>query len=583
MARRRDVAVAAAVVLLPLAVLVVRVALDGAPSPAGDVGLIEVRVRDVGLGGNLPLLGSYSRFGFNQPGPLLLYLFAPFYRLAGGRFWGIEVGALVLQGAPLVLVLGVARRRASRLGLAGATAVLAVFVHGLGPRWLADPWEPHVLVPAALALLVVAFDAVAGRVWALPLAAALAVAVGQPYASMLPFAAAMGAWATAGVAWHAWRGGPDRNRDRDRRRGAVLASVVAVGIVAVLWAPPIVEQLTRRPGNLARMADTLGGDDPKLGFADGWRTVALELSAAATWFGRPQRLAGLTGAVDLSVAPAVPVGAVALAVAGAVAAVRRRTTALLLCATTLVGLLAATFAMSRLIGPVFAWIPQWLRLIGVATVLSVGAVVLTSVPRRPALERVAIALLGAAAVGASVLTVTDAVGAWREPDPVRDAVLRLAVAGADAVRARSTDDRPVLARSRVDSPQLFGGEDVAPEVLVLVLEKRGIDTVVDAALANKFGPRRAQPRPARLELRIVDAAAPPPPGFTTVATADPMGAAGRARRRRILEAAGLAGDASDATVTRAIAADPTLRRRLLALRDLPARPRLALVLGPAGS
>ena len=105
--------------LLPLAVVVVRVLLDPVPSPAGDVGLIEVRVRDVGPGPHLPLLGSYSRFGFSQPGPLLLYVLAVPYRLLGGRFAGIEVGAVVLAGLSLVAVLGVARRRAGLLGLVG--------------------------------------------------------------------------------------------------------------------------------------------------------------------------------------------------------------------------------------------------------------------------------------------------------------------------------------------------------------------------------------------------------------------------------------------------------------------------------
>jgi hypothetical protein len=60
-----------------------------------------------------------------------------------------------------------------------------------------------------------------------------------------------------------------------------------------------------------------------------------------------------------------------------------------------------------------------------------------------------------------------------------------------------------------------------------------------------------------------------------------MGGSARARRGRLLVAAGLPADADDRTVTRAIAADPALRGPLAALRDLPARPRLALLLGPA--
>jgi hypothetical protein len=585
---RRDLALAAAiaVVLAPLVVLAVRVAVDGAPAPAGDVGLIELRVRDVG-GGHTPLLGSYSRFGFNQPGPLLLDVLAVPYRLLGGRFSGIEVGAVALNAVALVLVLLVAHRRGGRVALAGTAAVLAVFVHGCGPRWLADPWEPHVLVAPGLALLVVAFDAVAGRPWALPVAGALASLLAQATGTLLPFAVAMGGWAVVGVVVVGLAAARARSQGAgppvERRRVAVAVGVT-VAVVFVLWAPPLLEQLTHRPGNLTVMYRTLARGGPKLGLGDGWRAVALELSHRATWLGNEQRFVGLSGAVDVRAAPVVPVGAVALVVVGVAVAWRRRRAAALLVATVAVALIASTFAMSRLIGPVFAWIPQWLRLLGVATWLAVFAGVVALVP--PAVRRraaaVAVPVLAAVAVVASGVTAVAAAGDWREPDPIRDAVLHLAPAAAAAV---SGAPAPVLVRSRLDTGQVFGGDDVAAEVLVLALERRGVATVVDADLANKFGPDRAHPARAVTGLLLVDADADAAAGAGTgdrlLATADAMRPADRRRRARLLAAAGLPTTATDAEVTRAIAADPSLRPRLLPLRELPLRPRIALLLAPA--
>lgn len=63
-----------AVVLLPLAVFAVRVLANGWPNAGGDRALIELRTRDVGV--HTPLLGSYSRYGFNHPGPLWFYVLA---------------------------------------------------------------------------------------------------------------------------------------------------------------------------------------------------------------------------------------------------------------------------------------------------------------------------------------------------------------------------------------------------------------------------------------------------------------------------------------------------------------------------
>ncbi|MDQ3106714.1 MAG: hypothetical protein M3Q68_02790, partial [Actinomycetota bacterium] len=422
-------------------------------------------------------------------------------------------------------------------------------------------WEPHVLVAPGAALLVLAFDVVAGRAWSLPLVAVASTIIAQAWATMLPFAVAMGLWAAAGAAVRAWR-------DAGFRRTLRWSLLASVGVLGILWAPPIVEQLRHEPGNLRAMATTLNEPGTKLGLADAWRAVAGELGHRATWLGFEQPLDGPSTRVDLGAAPAVPIGALLLVVVTAVALVRRQWTLALLGLTSTVAAASAVVALSRLIGPVFLWIPQWLRLIGLGAALTVGAAVSSALPRVVA-RRLLVPAAAAVLAAATVVSVIEIVGDWREDDPLRDAVLALASPGARSVPGTE----PVLVRSRVDANLAFGGDDVAIEILVLGLERQGVSTVVDAVDANRFGPQRAHADRARRELRLVAAGADLPAGFTSVATVDPLGAAGRQARRRVLVDAGLPGDATDREFLQAVAGDRTLLRfadRLQAHPDLPA-------------
>jgi hypothetical protein len=567
---RRPWLLAGGIVLAPLAVLAVVVLVEGARAPAGDVALIELRVRDVGTS-RTPLLGSYSRFGYNQPGPALLWVLAVPYRLLGARYAGLEVGALLLTALSLAAVLWVAWRRAGALGTGGAALVLALWVRGVGPGWLVDPWEPHVLAPVALAVLVLAADVVAGRrAWSLPLVAAGASFIAQSWGTMLAFAVVLGGWSAVAVLVAAWR-------RPDERRVAVRSLLVSAAVVLVLWAPALVEQARSSPGNLVAMWRALGEPSETLGATDAWRAVAVELGPRPTWLGFPQSLEVFAATVDLDGAPVVPAGGLLLAAALVVAVARRWRGPALFATTVVLGVAAAWWSMDRLIPPLFLWIPQWLGVLGAGAALAVGAVaaraVVDRVGDRPVLP---LGLLALAAV-ASGWACVDAVGDWRRPDPLRDAVAE--VAGAAALDG---DDGPVLARSRLDVRQVLGDQDVALEVLVAALERRGLEVVVERDAANRFGPERARPERAGAELRLVAATPdePPPDGFEVVATADPLQPAERAGRERVLARAGLPPDAPTRDVLLAAAADRSLAAELRRYPDLPV---VVLLRGPAGA
>ena len=532
--RRRPPAavVAGAALALPLVVLLVRALVDRDPSPAGDVSLIELRTRDVGTAHN-PTLGSYGRYGFNHPGPLWFDVLALPYRLTGQ----LEAGVLLVGLLSVAAIVWVAHRYDRLWWAAFLTAVL---VWGAGPSFVADPWEPHGLLLPCAALLVLTIDAVLGRAWTLPLVVAVACVLGAAQATLLPFAIAMGA--TALVRARAWK--------------PVAASAA---IALVLWSPTIWQQWTGEPTNVTQLLEAPGdsGEDA-LGLAGGWDAVALQLGHRAPWLGWSTPTEALSPTVDLGAAPLVPLGAVALLLV----LWRRRSP---VAVVVLVGVVAGVVSLGQLLGPVFVWIPQWTRVLGFGCWLAVGWALLPRPPKP--------VLAGALAV-VTVLAVRDAATYRPTDDVVGDAVRRLVHELPDV------GGEPILVSSTAGADLVFGGTAAGLEVLVLELEKRGAETVVDARLADKYGPRRAQgARAGGREVLLVDAdRGDRPPGFESVGLVDPLPPERRDARDRALRALGLPPDATTADVVRAVAGDPSLRgaaERLLAIENVP---RLELLL-----
>ena len=133
------VAIGIATLAIPF-VAIVAIALTRPWAPASDLALMELRTHDVG-GPHTPLIGAYSRFGWNHPGPLGFWLLALPYRLAGARPVGMLVGTAVLHAAAVAGCLVLARRRGG-WGLCGLVALgLAVIIRGDGAGFLVQFWN----------------------------------------------------------------------------------------------------------------------------------------------------------------------------------------------------------------------------------------------------------------------------------------------------------------------------------------------------------------------------------------------------------------------------------------------------------
>lgn len=209
----------------------------------------------------------------HHPGPLEMYVLAPFSHLGSASTAATTVAVVVFNGA-ILLGFGLALRR---LGgdVAGAFGLLAggLVIWSIGGDATASVWNPYIAaLPFALLLTLTAATA-AGHRKLLPWVLAVGSFVVQAHLGYLGLGGLLMAWAVATVACDAWR-------DPSVRSDAVRVGAWSAGVVAVLWAPPIVQQFTGQPGNLAQIVRSAAASGEP---GAGWGGLAQLASAV----GRP--------------------------------------------------------------------------------------------------------------------------------------------------------------------------------------------------------------------------------------------------------------------------------------------------------
>lgn len=271
-------AVAASVLaLLPVFVLLVtRAGRDYLPH--GDIAIIDLRVRDL-VAGDFPLLGAYSRYGWNHPGPMFFFVLAPLSALAGGAAWATMVGGALLQAVAIALSARLAWRRGGLLLLLLVLAAITLATHAIGARILLDAWNPHVAVPFLALFVLQVWSVTLGDRWQLVGAAVVGTFLVQTHVGYIPLVAAGAAYAVVLTV-------VDQRRHKKMwapwRRPAIVAAAVGV----VLWIPTVVEELTTDPGNLTRLARyARSSADAGVGFADGAGLLAAEFRIPPPWLG----------------------------------------------------------------------------------------------------------------------------------------------------------------------------------------------------------------------------------------------------------------------------------------------------------
>ncbi|MCU1498268.1 MAG: hypothetical protein JWM47_2221 [Acidimicrobiales bacterium] len=449
----------------------------------GDWASIDLRIRQVGTA-DTPLVGPYSTHRWAHPGPLLYWLAAPLHRLSGGSpqsmFW---TAALVNLAALAVL----ARVAAKRLGPGFAVAVLlfaSLAAHGLGPGRIVDLWNPLLPLFPLLATCALAWSGATGQRRHGTAAVVMAAAVGQAHVGMAPVLAVVGAWA---VAWWCLVQRHDERRDAGEDAGEDAGAptrwrrplLVAAVVSAVLWIPPLIDQVWG-VGNLRRLAAYfVHGTGTSVGLGRGLGLAGRYVRPDGPWMGgrEPAAFASVVGSGPL------PVFVLAAVLTGLAWLAWRRGDRLTAAGTSqaLALLVASGFIAARIEEPVFDYLVKWLIIISAWCWLWVAwglwSLVRPHVPARALRARVPVAVLGVVLVG-----LWSVPAALEVPVPaVRDAPAVAALR--TRLEARIDRDRVVHIEHRGDDlGQLASG-------LIYWLWRDGYRVVsTDGALGLKYGP-----------------------------------------------------------------------------------------------
>jgi hypothetical protein len=460
-----------------------RAALELVWRPSGDWAVLTMRVEDVGR--HTPLVGPYSRFGWNHPGPLMYWLLAFPYHLFGDRPEALLAAAATLNALTVAALSAVAWRR-GRLPLVALTmAATAILIHAMGPAMIRDPWNPFItLLPLALTVFLV-WSVIEGDFWMWPPLAFLVSFELQSHIGYLPMLAMLGVSVFA-IAWRRKSFNtllPTSTKQRWWVLG--LSSAVVIGC----WLPVLLDQVAGT-GNLGAIAHYFltNGDSPA-GFGTAFHVAADQLRfPSAPWLGRSE-LAGLDGALLGSglAALVVPI----LSMAGSLwLAVRMRVLAalrlqLVVIATALGGLIAT----ARVTGPLFDWVVRWWWVIASLWWLSIIWVLWSVLYERitsQSMQRIATGLL---AVVATVVTlaatgpITSATSSTPPPSPstgiVLDGFLQQTL---DALQGSG----PLLVVTTGSVRGDYG------DALRLQLERAGIQVVAESNMISHLGPQRSE-------------------------------------------------------------------------------------------
>lgn len=259
-----------------------------------DTALVELRTSDV-FSDDPPLVGSYERFGGNQPGPWLFYLLAPGQELLGAA--GAALTTLVVGWLCAAGTVAVARRLGGTPLMLLAGGFTLVLLAGRGLDQLANPWEPMI---SLLALWLVSFLLWAycdGRFEVLPALAALVVVLATIWVFLAPVLLVCSLLAIGATVAHGWWARRDSDPATGRRlgRNVALASIVVV----LLALPLLAEQVSGDPGNLTQLMDVADRSAAgRAGFSTGWTVATQQLDPWPVWAGDELAL-GIDGTADL--------------------------------------------------------------------------------------------------------------------------------------------------------------------------------------------------------------------------------------------------------------------------------------------
>ena len=439
----------------------------------GDGATLELRVLHAAHGGQL--LGAYSRFYWNHPGPAFFYLALPVYEAFHERGPALNLFMLVVNAIAAIAIVLLARRLRGDPFAWLVAALLAIAELVAIPFVQTGEWNP---VSPMFPLVLLSFLGAAlacGQIEMLPAFTFVASVIVQTHIGYVPEVAAVAGVAAAGGLWHlaprshgAWR--------HPHRKERWIAVSTAAALV-VCWSLPLYESVRHRPGNLKLLAEFFAAPHPA---EHTW-----ELVLATVFQGLSVVPAAIAQTWRIAVPPpgpligeAITLGELAL-VAGALSAAWRwhDTTLGVFAAIALAEIVAAVAAVRGIRGEVLPYLVLWIAIPGLMAMVA-GAAWLTPQTGRGGSVTIA---FGAVALVLALIAPVPRAPIVRD----RDAAAEQLAHDVQAALAAHHVDRPVV---RIASHYMW------PSVAAIVLHlyKQRVPIFVERAWAFMFGTRLAE-------------------------------------------------------------------------------------------
>jgi hypothetical protein len=342
--------VVAGLLVAPLLIGIVAALLRDQPL-ISDFALIDLRTRDVGSD-RTPLVGPYSRFLWNHPGPLMFWVMRPFQLLFGGGTGAIPAAVGVIGALTVTTVAWGARRVAGRRGLLLVGLFVALLCHSLGDQLL-SPWNPWIAVLPFVLVALATWAVMLSDLRFLPILVLAASFVVQSHVGYGVVVAALCVLAAGTALTRAGR--------REAWRPLAGWGAVALGVGLLVWSGPIVEQLTTDPGNMTQVIEHFAGDGEVLeeqtsvGMQRALGAAGRQLHPLGPWLTGDEPVDVFAELAATSPLWALPVLA-ALALTGVGAWRRRQHDALALHASALVVVGASTLSVASVDGDLYIYL-----------------------------------------------------------------------------------------------------------------------------------------------------------------------------------------------------------------------------------
>lgn len=347
--------------------------------PGMDLALTELLVRDVGTL-DTPRIGLIGRFHAlgrrgSHPGPLSFGALWPFYKAFGSSAWALQAAAAALNLVAGGLALWVAQRRGGVRGVAIAAAVLAVLARAYGADKLTEAWNPHIPLLWWIVFLLAVWSVLCDDLVLLPVVVVAGSLCAQTHVSYVALCGGLGVL----VLVHLVRRG---RSDEAGRRGMARWAGVALGLLVLLWLPPLVEEVTGDPGNLSVLVSNFAHPDEDTA---GWKAAG---DMWISYLDVPELLADHDVDQVWALRGSRVPGVVLLAAwaASAVVAWRlrdREPELARLHVVVAVALVCALVALSRILGLLVYWVVLWMWGVTALVLLAIAWTVAVAWRHRP--------------------------------------------------------------------------------------------------------------------------------------------------------------------------------------------------------